>query len=425
MVGHGRTLGIRVKSVFPARIFTCLLFVGFILFGLAPNSQAQSVPVKPIPSVTHRPDPITFAPWREVGQTEDETEYLEEFPSPIQGDIASNNTVPLRIFLPVNSTGPIPVVLVLHYWGATDLKSERALAQELNRSNIAAAVMTLPYHLTRTPVGKKSGEVAIEPDPRSLVLTMTQAVLDTRRSIDFLQSRPEFDHSQMGLCGTSLGALVAAVTYGVDDRITHSTFVLGGVNLAHIVWSSSLLVRQRDVLRRRGFTEEKFSDAIQAIEPMKYLPGRSPGSSFVIGGLYDTVIPRQATDELISSLHTPKVLWLDTGHYGGIFVQRRLMREVSRYFTAEFHGQSFMAPKKLYAPTIRVGVKVDSGNGFDLGVGLDLLKFDKKGDQFSTLYLTPRGVQIFIGQTIASGLSFGIVGSTHRAGIGLMWSAVL
>ncbi len=402
-------------------------FVAFftLAFTFIGHVNAQAIPATTMPSVAKAPEPIVFAPWRLIDQTEEQNEYLEEFPSPITSPYAVNNTVPLRVFLPNNPSGPIPVVLVLHYLGATDLKAERALAQELNRSNIAAAVMTLPYHLTRTPPGRRSGELAIEPDPPTLVATMTQAVLDARRSLDFLESRPEFDHKFVGLAGTSLGALVAAVTYAVDNRVTHPTFVLGGVNLAHVIWNSSLLVRQRDVLRRRGFTEEKLATAIQAIEPLKYLPGRKAASSFVIGGQYDTVIPGQSTRELISALGSPKVLWLDTGHYGGIFVQRRLMREVAKFFAAEFSGNNFIVPKKLYAPTIRIGIKIDTGNGLDLGVGVDLIKFDKRGDRFSSLFLTPRGLQIFLGQRIGNGLSVGIIGSTHKVGIGFLWSTVL
>lgn len=383
------------------------------------------MPLQKIPSIRESPPPVSFAPWREVNQTETGTEYLELFPSPLPGIYPSNNTVPLRVFIPANADGPVPVVLVLHYWGATDLRNERDLALELNRNKIAAAVMTLPYHLERTPPGRYSGEIAIEPDPRQMVTTMTQAVMDTRRSIDFLESRSEFDHTRLGLAGTSLGSLVAELTYGVDDRITHVAFVLGGVDLAHIVWSSSLLVRQKDMLIRLGYTEEALRADIKQIEPLQFLPSRRTSPSLVIGGHYDTVIKQQSTEELIATLTNPKVLWLDTGHYGGIFVQRRLMRELARFFTAEFSGKSFTPPQTVYAPTIRLGLKVDTGNGFDIGVGLDLLKFDKRGDTFMTLFVTPRGPEIYIGRDVSQGFSVGVIGSTHNSGAALMWSAVL
>ena len=388
-------------------------------------AQCQNIPLPEVPSIAKSPALYKFAPWREVSQTEDGTEYLVEFTSPLTSDYPVNNTVPLRIFVPVNPGKPVPVVLILHYWGAADLKNERALAQELNRSNVGAAIMTLPYHLTRTPSGRRSGEMAIEPDPRRMVLTMSQAVLDARRSIDFLETRQEFDPTRIGIAGTSLGALVAELTYGVDERISQASFVLGGADLARIVWTSSLLVRQRDALIRRGFTEENLRESIQAIEPLKYLTSRMATPALVIGGQYDTVIQLQSTQELIACLSSPKVIWLDTGHYGGIFVQRRLIREESSFFRHEFAGEPFVPPAKVYAPTIRLGLKVDTGNGFDLGVGLDLLKFDQRGESFTTLFVTPRGPQLYIGTSISQGFSVGVIGSTRKSGLALLWSAVL
>ncbi|MFX9638786.1 hypothetical protein ABTO85_20010, partial [Acinetobacter baumannii] len=79
--------------------------------------------------------------------------------------------------------GPVPVVVLLHYWGAPDTKVEDEIAQLLARRGIAAVAMPLPYHLGRSPMGRRSGELAIVPDPRSLNQTMTQAVLDVQRTI--------------------------------------------------------------------------------------------------------------------------------------------------------------------------------------------------------------------------------------------------
>lgn len=374
--------------------------------------------------VAQAPAPIVFAPWQQVAQTDEGTEYLETFPSPVTSPYPSNNVVPLRVFLPSGGK-PSRAVLVLHYWGATDLRLERSLAQELNRRGIAAAILTLPYHLSRTPPGYRSGALAIQPDPQKLAQSMTQAVQDARRAIDFLATRPEIVTDRLGISGTSLGALVASLVVGVEPRITDASFLLGGVDLAHLMWSSSRVVPQRDALRRRGYTEDRLREALAPIEPLTYLKDRKLRTSFVVGGLFDTVMPRRNTEELIDALGTTNVLWLDTGHYGGIFVQRKLMREVATYFGKEFGDQTFVAPKRLYAPTIRIGFKIDTLSGLDLGVGLDLYKFDARGDSFSTLFVTPRGPQIFVGHRISQGLSIGALGSSRGIGLGLMWSSVL
>ena len=395
-----------------------LLWVVWLLASVAAVAQT-------VPPIDQAPNPIPFADWQEVSRPEGAVEYLVTFPSPVISGIAVNDEVPLRVFIPNQRTAPVPAVLVLHYWGATDLRVERTLAQELNRRGVAAAILTLPYHLARTPAGSRSGQMAIQPDPERLKATMTQAVLDTRRALDYLDTRPEIASGSRGIVGTSLGALVASTTYGVDARLSKAAFLLGGVDIAGILWSSSRVVGQREALRRRGFTEDRIRQALAPVEPANFLPRRTTGTAFVVGGLFDTVVPRRNTERLISLLPNPRVLWLDTGHYGGIFVQRRLMREVANYFATEFTGTAFEPPDRLYAPTVRIGFRLDTASGLDLGIGLDLLKFDRRGDSFASLLLTPRGPNVFVGQRFSQGLSLGLFGGTRGVGAGLLWSTVL
>ncbi|CAN5531474.1 hypothetical protein BH11ARM1_BH11ARM1_12590 [soil metagenome] len=397
------------------------LLLGIIVLltmGLGSAAQAQF-------SLTEPPPKITFPDWKDIDVTDDATEYEVSFPSAVISPYPNNNVVPISIFIPQNAKGPVPVVVVLHYWGASDLRPERSLATELARRGIASAIMTLPYHLSRTPPGHGSGELAIEPDIDRLKVTTLQSVLDVRRTIDFLMTRPEFDPSKIGITGTSLGALITSLSFAVDQRITNASFVLGGADFAKIMWSSSRVVQQRDAMRRQGFTEEKLALALHDIEPLNYLPARRTGNSFVIAGKFDTVIPRESTDALIKALPNVKVLWLTTGHYGGIFVQRRLMREVANFFGAEFSGKTYASPKEVYAPTLRIGMKADTGAGFDVALGLDLLQFDARGNGFATLLVTPRGPSLFVGYHLTPVLAAGGFATLKNAGLGIFWSTVL
>ncbi len=377
------------------------------------------------PLIRQAPPTITFPDWKEAEVGENHTEYLVTLPSPVPTPWANNNVIPVRIFVPEPSTGPVPVVVVLHYWGATDLRPERALATELNNRGIAAAVITLPYHLERTPPGRRSGEMAIEADVARLKRTTYQSVLDVRRTIDFLITKPEFDPKRVGITGTSLGALVTALVFAVDTRVESATFILGGADFAQILWSSSRVVIQRDLLRRRGYTEEKLRAELKDVEPLTYLPERTTGSAFVIGAKYDTVIPEGSAEKLIRALPNPKVLWLETGHYGGIFVQRRLMREVAGFFASKFTGATYTLPTRLYAPTFRLGIKADALNGFDVALGLDLLRFDSRGEFFGTILVTPRGAGLFLGKKITPVLTGGVYLSPKGSGLGIYWSTVL
>lgn len=316
-------------------------------------------------------------------------------------------------------------MVILHYWGATDQRIERELARELAANNIAGLMLTLPYHLSRTPKGYRSGELAVQPDPAKLTDTMTQSVQDVRRAIDFIQTRPEFDHTNIGIAGTSLGSIVSILSYAVDTRINVAAFMLGGVDLAHILWHSSRVVQERDALRRRGYTEARMRKELEPIEPLTYLNSRPEGKTFVVGGKFDTVIPRADTEKLIRALPNVKTLWLDTGHYGGVFVQTRIIRTVNNFFTKAFSNTSFTAPKRLFAPTVRFGVQYNTANSLQVAAGIDLWKFNAKGDVFSSILATPKGPELFLGAQLSHGFSLGVFGTPRTVSLGLLWSSVL
>jgi dienelactone hydrolase len=378
-----------------------------------------------VPPIDQAPPVIAFPDWKEIPTDENSSEFSVSFPSAITSKYPENNVVPVRFLLPAQHDRPLPVVIILHYWGATDLSIERELAGELNDRDIAAAIVTLPYHLARTPAGYRSGQLAIQADPAQLVVTMTQSVMDVRRTIDFIQTRTEFDHKQLGISGTSLGSLVSILSYAIDPRLSKAAFMLGGIDLADIVWHSSRVVKVREELRRRGYTENRLRRELASIEPAAFLAKRTTGSAFVIGGKYDTVIPPVDTTKLINALPGAKTLWLDTGHYGGVFVEKRILRTVADYFEKQFQGQNFVPPFRLYAPTLRIGALVNTESGLQVGAGIDLFKAGKHGEFFSTLIATPKGLNLFAGVSVGHGFALGGFASRKKLSAGLWWSTVL
>ena len=360
-------------------------------------------------------------------ETEDESvlEYGFSFPSAFNSGVPENDVVPVHVILPKNATGPVPAVIVLHFWGAVDQKIERSLAGDLTSKGIAAILITLPYHLQRTPKGLRSGEAAIPADTAGMIRTMTQAVLDVRRTVDFIVSRPEFDASRIGIAGTSLGSIVSSLSFALEPRIKSASFMLGGADLAHILWNSSRIVKVRETLRKKGILEAHLREALREVEPLTYLGDRTTGGSFVIGGKFDTVIPPEDTKKLIASLPDPQTLWLETGHYGGIFVQRRVLRLVSQFFAGQFGGQAFTPPKSIFAPTLRIMIEANMESSFQVGIGLDIWKANARGDVFSTLIATPRGPQLFLGAKLDRGLAIGAFATLKRVSPGVIWSFVL
>lgn len=321
--------------------------------------------------------------------------------------------------------GPHPSVVLLHYWGTTDQRTEFAMARRLAKAGIAGVIVELPYHLHRTPIGKRSGELAVQGDPASLVAVMTQAIQDLRRTVDWIETRDEFDSKRVGIMGTSLGGIVGALAFAAEPRFVAYTSVLGGAGISDIFWASSRLVREREQLRRKGVTRASLTEFLKPIEPAEYLRKDDLRPSYVIAARHDTVMPASTYRKLIASLGNPQSLWLDAGHFGGFFVQNSVMNTAAKFFEQTFKGEKFVAPVRLYAPTVRILGTLVPGAGLQVGAGLDVWKSDARGSITATFVLTPKGPQGVIGTQVSQGLTLGVVILPKRTTAGAMWSFIL
>lgn len=393
-----------------------LAFVLLLKLGLSVNAQISDVSL-------FNPGRTEFRPWQLVSDSEESIEYLIQFDSAEKSGFAENDRVQMRILLPSNVEKP-PMVMILHYWGAPNLRVERALARDLNERGIGAAILVLPYHLSRTPAGAVSGAMAIQPDPAKLNSTMRQAVLDVRRGLDFIEGQKECGRL-IGIYGTSLGAIISSLSYALDDRLPNAVFLLGGVDLAKIVWNSSLTAPIRDGLRSKGWNETSLAEALKQVEPGRYLKEKQNSRTLIMRANYDSVIPKECTDALIQLLPNSQVLSLDTGHYGGLVVQGRLLRETANFFAAVAENRLYRVPEKIISPTIRVGLMSRSSGRFDVSAGFDLVRFSKSGREYVSLLLTPNDPVVWIGSEIAKGVNLGVGLSRKDTGFGIFWSTVL
>lgn len=365
---------------------------------------------------------MDFPAWREFESDEFTQVYDLSFPSAYTSHYPENNTVRVRAFVPNGLPGPFPSVVILHYWGATDLSLEYQTARELTSRGIAGIVMTLPFHLSRTPKGTRSGELALQADPERLVASMTQSVLDLRRTVDWITSKQEFDKEKIGLAGTSLGGIVASLAFGIEQRFRYGSFVLAGADLAGILWNSSRVVAQREDMRRRGYTEERLRDELRAIEPTKYLPGSAARPTLVIAAKLDTVVPPNNARILIGALGQPETVWLSTGHFGGALVRNRIIRTVAGFFDSSVRGQKFEAPASIHAPTLRFGLVYSDHKGLQFALSTDIWHADRKGNVFASALVTPQGPQAFAGFRMTENLAAGVLLFPNRTTLGVTWN---
>jgi dipeptidyl aminopeptidase/acylaminoacyl peptidase len=58
---------------------------------------------------------------------------------------------------------------------------------------------------------------------------MVQEVKDLRRSIDYLQTRPDIDGQKIAYLGMSWGAYMGSIIPAVEDRLRASVLIAGGI----------------------------------------------------------------------------------------------------------------------------------------------------------------------------------------------------
>ena len=354
--------------------------------------------------------------------TQENTHLLVKFPSLlVTPDYPQNSTVYAEVFLPHHSQR-MPAVVILHSWGVQKPDIELSLARFLAKRGFVTAVMTLPYHIQRTPSGYLSGELMIVSDVEHMRRTMRQAALDVRRLVDWLQSQASIDAEKIGIVGISLGAIVGALTLGVEPRLQAGVLVLGGANLAHVLWRSPLTMNIRAELKRTGVDYERLQQEMLPVEPLTFLKGQYGHRVLMVNGRYDLVIPREDVLALRRALGDGPLLWLNTGHYGPALVQSALFDMVGRFLSTKLQNGSepFSLPTTLHEPTIRIGLLYSGEWGARVSAGIDVWRWEREGRAGVSLQVSPRNISLLVGFRPLSPLHVGIELSS-RAPAGYIW----
>lgn len=363
-----------------------------------------------------------------LGTTAEGVHQLVKFASLIsKPEYPQNQTVYAEVFIPKQAEAQIPAVIILHSWGVQKPDIELSLARSLTRRGFVTAVMTLPYHIQRTPGGYLSGELMIVPDAGHMRDTMRQAALDVRRLVDWLQAQPQIAQDKVGIVGISLGAIISALVLGVEPRLKAGVLVLGGANLAHVLWRSPLTMNVRSELRSKGIGYEQLRREMESVEPLTSLRGQYGERVLMINGRYDMVIPREDALALRNALGQGPILWLNTGHYGPALVRSALFDIVGRFLSAKLQDtpEPFSLPGTLHEPTIRIGLLYSGVWGARVSAAVDVWRWEREGRAGVALQVSPRNISVLMGLRPLSPLHVGVELSSRAPSAYVLFHFVL
>ena len=218
-------------------------------------------------------------------------------------------TVPARLALPLDADEPVPCIVFLHGIGQ-DRKFLDRIAGPFTQAGFAMATFD---QLMR-------GERKLEDDESPLRVASAfyrrgaLTVIEARRLIDYLRTRPDIAPDRIYLMGASYGAITGATAAAFDERFRAVALVYGGGNLP-------VLLGNRAAAEELGPWHDEAAGLVswllQTADPIHYVGRISPRPILFQNGTDDQLIPTAAAQALYDAAGEPKsITWYDGDHIG-------------------------------------------------------------------------------------------------------------
>ena len=247
------------------------------------------------------------------------------FPSPVKSKEASNDTVFAEYFRPKNATKR-PGVLILDILDGA-LVVARGEALWLAQHDIPSLIVQMPYYGPRRPPGSK--ERMLTADVPKSIANIEQAVLDGRRALAWLETRPEVDPQKLAVLGTSLGSFVGGVIAGVEPKVKSACLLLGGGGLIDSFSEHPKAGPVLGMMALVGITPDKLKAMIAGVDPITYARGLKGKRLLLIGASRDDIVPPSAMKRLWEATGKPKIIWVDETHVGAALHLIQMLRSVT------------------------------------------------------------------------------------------------
>lgn len=241
---------------------------------------------------------------QEVGRSREEGVTVIEltYASPMGG------RVPATLVLP---DGPGPFAGILYQHGMPSTR-QPLIPGAVTYARMGAVVLLIDAPFARPEHGDAEALTYTEQDRREQI----QLIVDLRRAVDLLISRPEVDPQRLAYVGISYGGAMGGLLAGVEDRLRGYVIQVGdGGLVTHVTgpedtewWlAKPLEVRQRWVAW------------MWPIEPIHYVRCAAPAALLFQNGTLDTLVPPADGLRYQNAGSEPKTTrWYEAGHGLGV-----------------------------------------------------------------------------------------------------------
>ncbi|HEV2471297.1 MAG TPA: alpha/beta fold hydrolase [Chthonomonadales bacterium] len=218
--------------------------------------------------------------------------------------------IPAVLVIPVKSTGKEPAILLMHGLGG-DKMGLKFLWSQLAAAGFVTLAIDAEYHgdrKPREPLTLFGREVYTTRD------LLAQTVIDLRRGIDYLQSRPEVDPDRIGYIGFSMGGILGAILCGVDSRVKAPVLALAGGDWK-VLFAGTTLPNAQPLKQLPPDQIAAAERVMDPVDPIHWIARIAPRPVLFVNGDADTIVPVPAAKELQAAARQPKEsFWYKGGH---------------------------------------------------------------------------------------------------------------
>jgi dienelactone hydrolase len=236
------------------------------------------------------------------------------FPSALVTPHAVNNIVSARVFPAEARPGRRRrAVVVLPQWNS-DPGGHVGLCQIFARFGVTAVRLSLPYHDARMPPDLARAEYIVSSNVGRTLQVNRQAVLDAKRTIDWLV-RQDY---RVGIVGTSLGSCLSMLTMAHDSRVAVGAFNHVSPFFADVVWRGLSTRHVREGLEG-SITLDALRHCWMPISPWPFIENVRGRRVLLVHATYDLTFPLDLSRRFMAEFDRRGVPYetavLPCGHY--------------------------------------------------------------------------------------------------------------
>jgi dienelactone hydrolase len=272
--------------------------------------------------------------------------------------------------------------------------------------------MVLPYHMQRQPPGERGGSRFTDPDVDKIVQVANQSASDVSTVVTWLSRQPSVDPHRIGVVGISLGAIVAHLAMGKDERLSAGVAVLGGGNLADLR-QSSIVFKVRNGQRASRLSPAEAA-RLRSVDPMQYAQRNRPRKVLMIQAARDLLMPPRDAEALWNALGRPPIRWVDNDHFGLSLTPRQVFRLASAYLHSVWDEPGVEDPPlpPLQSITLKLGILSGLGAKVTPAIQWQAYTLLRRWDHMSLLHTdlgwSGRGPFIGLAGTVSPYIDLGV-----------------